>query len=634
MARDETAPAEAFDRETWLERLYAANPWLRENGLELPEPEDFSLEHGHSTGEEFVKARRRHCFGRYVGGAEAWNRWADAMAALSQELEAASRFQSDMRSGPVAERYISLPQAQNAETAALLAVILADFAGVQFDQPADFSEFRFPGAADFGSAAFLGAADFRSASFLDLADFRSAAFSGAAGFRSAAFSGEAGFRSAAFSSTADFRSAAFSGAADFRSTAFSDRADFAIAAFSGAADFESATFSERADFGAVTFSRSAVFQSAMFSERALFHSAAFSDLADFWSAAFSDAADFGSAAFADVAVFWSATFSDQADFQSAAFSDQAVFTQAQFSGFASFAGASFKQAAVFTAVQGREGSAFTLENAVFHQIPDFIQAHFQEAPRLDNVRVSQNGDALSFWRAPLTWLRGLVTVNKDPDLSARWRNLKRLAIQAHDHERELDFFAGEVLSQRWVSDKPLPWFWKDRDGRRRLSWPNGERFWFGVLYQLFSNFGRSILRPLAVWVLLILAFAVIDLDAHFDVQQQAGAAGYPAGVIEWGAAGAPALDCVAGEGTPWSAALYVSASKAMVLTAFSNSAGQQYAEACLYGTHPAAKDGELPEQFMPVVPESVLWWTAPQLLLSTALIVLFLMAIRNHFRIS
>ena len=46
-------------------------------------------------------------------------------------------------------------------------------------------------------------------------------------------------------------------------------------------------------------------------------------------------------------------------------------------------------------------------------------------------------------------------------MPARWRALKRLAIQGHDTDRELQFFSGELRSQRFAEHWPLPWpVWK------------------------------------------------------------------------------------------------------------------------------------------------------------------------------
>ncbi len=53
---------------------------------------------------------------------------------------------------------------------------------------------------------------------------------------------------------------------------------------------------------------------------------------------------------------------------------------------ATFAGAHFEGSANFNAIRGER--AFDLANARFEQVPDFIQANFKEAPRLDNVLVT------------------------------------------------------------------------------------------------------------------------------------------------------------------------------------------------------------------------------------------------------
>lgn len=42
---------------------------------------------------------------------------------------------------------------------------------------------------------------------------------------------------------------------------------------------------------------------------------------------------------------------------------------------------------------------------------------------------------------------------------------------------------------------------------------------------------------------------------------------------------------------------------------------------------------KLPNQFTPVVPPSISYWAMLQLLLAVTLITLFLLALRNHFRI-
>jgi hypothetical protein len=168
-------------------------------------------------------------------------------------------------------------------------------------------------------------------------------------------------------------------------------------------------------------------------------------------------------------------------------------------------------------------------------VPDFIQAHFGEAPRLDNVVVDgrllpqreetlEKGEKLSGRRRLHRWLLprskpyrsahynvrrvrgGIAKQSALRDMPARWRAPKRLAIEGHDTERELQFFSGEMRSARFAGDWPLPWpIWKTNP------WGGFLRFWAGLLYQVFSNFGRSLVRPFLAWVLCIVIFAAYFL---------------------------------------------------------------------------------------------------------------------------
>ncbi len=107
-------------------------------------------------------------------------------------------------------------------------------------------------------------------------------------------------------------------------------------------------------------------------------------------------------------------------------------------------------------------SEFDMAEATFASIPDFTQAHFVEAPRLDNIKV-----AVGSGHKP-----------QEHD-AAHYRTLRRIATQGHDHEQEINFFASEIIARRGYEDKK----WRTR-------------WWFGVLYEAFGDFGRSIWRPL------------------------------------------------------------------------------------------------------------------------------------------
>jgi hypothetical protein len=469
----------------------------------------------------------------YEAAGAVWNgEWAEPLLAEREAMEANGRWAAE-------QDWRGDLKPQNNETRVWMARAIADFNRMHFlvrgaegtkvnagevkqdsapEEPPlktlsaedniDFSGFKFPGVADFVSATFSDAAWFESATFSGRADFARAAFSGDAEFVSATFSGVADFESTTFSGTVDFQSATFSDAAWFKSATFSGTASFESVAFSGDADFESATFSGPANF-----------ESAAFSGRANFRSATLFGPANFESATFSSPAHFDSATFSGDATFWSATFSGPALFWSTTFSGDAFFMSATFSGPAFLMSATFSGPADFNAIRGDR--AFTLEDAHFEHVPDFIQAHFEEAPRLDNVTVKGNRltppDPDDFENPPpwhiqqhramqrRSYLYRRVTM-ADRDIPARWRALKRLAIQAHDQDREHDFFAREICSARFAGDWPVPWpVWK------ASVWLGFFRFWFGILYGLFSNYGRSVARPALWWILGVAVAAVFYL---------------------------------------------------------------------------------------------------------------------------
>ena len=243
-------------------------------------------------------------------------------------------------------------------------------------------------------------------------------------------------------------------------------------------------------------------------------------------------------------------------------------------------------------------------------MPDFIQAHFAEAPRLDNSHIRPG-----FIEPRRFWDHLFPRVKRDVNRSACYRALKRLAIDGHDHVREQEYFAGELRSLRGCPDRllpnPLNWFRRDDAGKRRRAWPGGARYWFGLGYQLLSDFGRSMLRPLGWWGLSVAGFAWAYLArAKFSD------------------------GCAVGESTPWSAALGLSIRKALPFAGIASSEKLNQIYACLYGIHgDSARLAALPDRFTPVIPDAVDYLGMVQLVLSILLLFLFLLAVRSHFRI-
>lgn len=547
----------------------------------------------------------------YAQGKAAWNAWAEDMLIQRQALQ-------DTGTWSPGED----PGAWTDETRDWRAAATANFAGHEFDADADFNGCVFPGEASFRDATFAGDAEFNGASFAGRAGFDGARFAGDAGFGGASFAGNAGFDDASFAGTAYFNGASFAGLAAFGHASFAGQAGFNGASFTGNAWFD------RASFAGITG-----FNNASFAGNARFLSVNFAGIAGFNNARFTGNARFGGASFAGNAGFTGASFAGDAGFGDASFARTARFDRA-----------TFELGAMFRAIKSER--AFSIANVRFHHVPDFIQANFAAPPRLDDCRieprrfrsalraavgalVGAGGSIPARWQA----LKRLVAETYDPELPARWRALKKLAVEAHDHDRELAFFKGELQSRRWVVD--LPW---------------RPMFWFGLFYEWLSDYGRSVFRPIAWWAVVIALFAGLYVG-ETPTLAGAGQSG-----IAWTLGQlAPAhfatsptpLACEAGAGAPLWAAVDLSVRNALIFAGAASSAKVNQNYACLYGIDTApppsvtdhATAGTAPSAMRLAtalrvnIPYRVALYTVLQSVISAVLLFLFLLAVRNHFRI-
>ena len=336
--------------------------------------------------------------------------------------------------------------------------------------------------------------------------------------------------------------------------------------------------------------------------------------ADFTEHEFDEDADFSGHIFPGDAGFDAAKFSGVAGFRDATFSGDAWFQQSSFKGFTSFKDGTFNGPADFSAIKGE--TAFSLEGAGFNEVPDFYKAHFEEAPRLVVLSIEPRG-----LKSQVSTLfeKGFKT-ERDLTSATRWSELKRLAVQRHDHQHELAFFRGELLERRGAADKV---------------WHAG--FWFGIFYQIFSGFGRSVLQPFIWWAVGVVGFAWLYLAEHVSrgayrtvvTASEPPDASVLGGVSDWIAGTPAALTCIAGPSDPWSAALGLSLQKALFAGIGSVDKTRQI-YACLFGIH---ETGPLAKSFQPIIPDSVSVLGIVQFVWSAAMIFLVLLALRNHFRI-
>jgi hypothetical protein len=224
----------------------------------------------------------------------------------------------------------------------------------------------------------------------------------------------------------------------------------------------------------------------------------FGELIDFRGYIFPGVADFTEAEFLAVVIFDNATFCGPAwfrhlcsnriaDFKWTTFFEQPFFLKATFVQSGDFVNTSFKKGVDFSAISAQ--SVFILEGAYFGRLPNLRQAHFTEPPSLDHIVLADDVEPGGFWRS--------IFRRCPTNTPERYRELKRLAVQGHNHDLECKFFKGEQRARRSAFDSPWPW---------KL---NCARFWWSLCYDALSDFGVSTARPFLLWIASIPAFAYV-----------------------------------------------------------------------------------------------------------------------------
>ncbi|HYL76358.1 MAG TPA: pentapeptide repeat-containing protein [Bryobacteraceae bacterium] len=279
---------------------------------------------------------------------------------------------------------------------------------------------------------------------------------------------------------------------------FPGRAHFNNAIFVGEAHFAEAHFFALAWFAGSTFPRSsnATFADAVFLDRADFKQCVFNGVNFFHNVRFESDASFNGARFKGSVQFHDTIFAGAVDFCRARFCDNAGFGHAVFSTDARFINAMFCLTATFDQASGDGFVRFN--GAQFAQPPDFTTSNLTHAPSfLDTV--------FDFYKAP--------------DAHARYRRLKKYASDDQDHRGELNLFALETKALRGY----------------RLKWTRPQDWLelvLNYLYEIVSDYGRSVLRPLvAVAITFLIAvwrFALLagQFDAPWKWKDSVWVAGF------------------------------------------------------------------------------------------------------------
>ena len=569
----------------------------------------------------------------FLQGREAWNAWAEGMLAERKALEEAGEW--------AAEMYIfGRLEGQNDKTKDWIARASVDFSRCRVVKAgADASSLRGADAPKQSSdkhgddldrhGADAPRDDDQSDGLITVEvrygfDCTGFIFPANANFYSAQFHAEANFYSAQFHATAFFNSAQFHANAYFRSQ-FHARATFDRAEFHANAYFSSqfhahATF-DRAEFHATAFFNSAQFHANASFLIAQFHARASFDHAEFHATALFAGAQFHAPASFDRTQFHARASFDHAEFHGAVPS----FNRVRFKGPAFFVDSAFAKGADFPSMHSEVG--FDMSGAEFGRVPDFTQSTLHRDPRLDNVTIKRGSILGPGWRelpgeASHWKLLGIWTVRHriDRDAPAKFRELKRFAIQGEDHRSELKFHAHEIRTARFVND-----------------WFHHSRFWFGVGYELLSNFGRSVIRPAIAWGALVTVFAAIYLGISAEMNGRAPDyyALAPQGVTQPCLSVAPVADervraaqaqiaaTTSASAEAWSLAL----KNGFVFIDWDRTEAARRTYGCLFGL---TSDGG---NTYPVVPRAVSVAGLIQNVLSAVLIFLLLLGIRNLLKL-
>jgi Pentapeptide repeats (9 copies) len=225
-------------------------------------------------------------------------------------------------------------------------------------------------------------------------------------------------------------------------------------------NFTAFNFYTDVDFSGFIFPGPTYFSRAVFEKDATFDSTVFKGDVFFEDAKFEQDMWCEEAIFKNNVLAKNTYFKKSAWFERTIFNRSANFGSAKFDGLTSFLEAKFQQGSSFGGITANMG--FLLEQAQFSRLPDFRQAHFKEAPNLDSIVIHQSP-------------------SQDSETAAKYRILKKLAIQGHDHEQELNFFAGEL---------------------------EAKGSFIGKLYGWVSDYGRSLSSPFFGWVVTMLYSAM------------------------------------------------------------------------------------------------------------------------------
>lgn len=312
-------------------------------------------------------------------------------------------------------------------------------------------------AANLVGLVLPGGFDGRDLRAVIFADFSHACIGPRTQFHAVAFGNHVRFTGARFGKMVDFREAKFGDGIDWRETQFDDHATFNGTQFGKATLFDGARFGDHATFSGAWFKELTGFTNAQFGGTTRFDGAFFEGMTSFAHAYFRANVNFAAGG------------TDPADspwgFRTDVFRSM-NFRNAIFGGDVSFTNRRFQQGVTFS-------------GAIFARIPDFHGADLHQDTDFQGASFNVSG-----WRSDGEASRA----------ERAYRTLKLAMAEQHASNEQARFFAYELECRRQQRSAPL---------FSRL---------MAALYKYGSDYGRSMLRPLAWWVVLF-GYAVLALTA-------------------------------------------------------------------------------------------------------------------------
>jgi uncharacterized protein YjbI with pentapeptide repeats len=375
------------------------------------------------------------------------------------------------------------------------------FAAAVFSGYVTFYHAIFCGTAEFGYATFLKGARIEKAIFFGNAGFGNVTFSGDVSL-GATFHGNAVFGGTTFSDGADFLGPKFSEAASFKDVTFSGDVSFYEPIFSGEASFEGANFSGCLHFKMPTFSGEANFEGGLCEKMTTFDCARFEKTARFGTREFAGLAYFDGSHFAGPMQFGAAVFEKPVSFRRITWPNasrdwHAAFDQTLFGGTAVFKDSGFRALAAFDGATFERGIQIddvseTIASGTFEaERRGAIGAASVDASEWMSAEEKRRREADKDAARPIT--SGEISMREAESRDLRLKQLERgcrvlkqAMEKASNKTREQLLHRFELIARRSQRDTPL---WESV---------------FSHVYELTSNYGGSIARPLGVLLLMLI----------------------------------------------------------------------------------------------------------------------------------